>query len=412
MQEYFAVAALGIEPATAAELARLGAGSIRPVAGGVHFEADLATLYRACLWLRTPSRILRPLREFAAISAEMLYSQTRRVRWEDYLNPTRTPAVQATIAGSAARRQGGKPPGAGKNRPARGDDRSRPPKGIHHSMFAALKIKDAIVDRLRREQGARPNVDRENPDVLVHAHFSGGRCSLSLDAIGSSLHERGYRTQSAAAPLKENLAAAILELIGWDGQVPLHDPMCGSGTLVIEAALKALRIAPGLSRERFACQRWPDFDGALWQKEFDETRRQKLSQPPCPIAGTDADPSAIRIAETHARRAGVGHAIQFQSQPFEETRPPAAEPGVIVTNPPYGERLGDVTELAALYRTLGELLPRRFPGWTAWILAGNLSLARHIGLVATEKIKLFNGPIPCRLLKFAPGAIDNAEPAG
>lgn len=412
MQEYFAVAAQGIEPATAAELARLGAGNIRPAPGGVHFEADLATLYRACLWLRTPSRILRPLREFAAISAEMLYSQTRRVRWEDYLNPARTLAVQATIEGSAARRQRGKPGPPGKTRPVRGDARSAPPGGIHHSMFAALKIKDAIVDRLRREQGARPNVDRENPDVLFHAHFSGGRCSLSLDAVGSSLHERGYRTQSAAAPLKENLAAAILELIGWDGQVPLYDPMCGSGTLVIEAALKALRIAPGLARENFACHRWPDFDGALWQKSLAEARRQKLSQAPCPIVGTDADPAAIRGAETHARRAGVDQAIRFNVRAFEDAEPPAREPGVIVTNPPYGERLGEESELAGLYQKLGELLPVRFPGWTAWILAGNLSLARHIGLAAAEKIKLFNGPIPCRLLKFARTGPDGPEPTG
>jgi putative N6-adenine-specific DNA methylase len=411
MQEYFAVAALGIEPATAAELARLGAGNVRPVPGGVHFEADLATLYRACLWLRTPSRILRPLREFAAISADMLYSQTRRVRWEDYLNPTRTLAVQATIEGSAARRQRGKPVVPGKTRPGRGDERA-PPRGIHHSMFAALKIKDAIVDRLRREQGARPNVDRENPDVLVHAHFSGGRCALSLDAVGSSLHERGYRTQSAAAPLKENLAAAILELIGWDGQVPLYDPMCGSGTLVIEAALKALRIAPGLAREKFACHRWPDFDGALWQKSLDEARRQKLSQAPCLIVGTDSDPAAIRGAETHARRAGVDQAVRFRVQAIESAESPAMEPGVIVTNPPYGERLGEESELIGLYQKLGEVLSRRFPGWTAWILAGNLSLARHIGLSATEKIKLFNGPIPCRLLKFSAAAPESTKPAG
>jgi putative N6-adenine-specific DNA methylase len=402
MHEYFAVTARGVEPAAASELARLGAGNIRPVVGGVHFEGSLATLYSACLWLRTASRILRPLRDFAAQTAEMLYSQTRRVRWEDYLDPSKTLAVQATIEGAAARREHAKPQAAGRQDRRRQGDRAAPPQqGIHHSMFAALKIKDAIVDRLRREQGARPNVDRDNPDLLVHAHFAEGRCSLSLDAVGSSLHERGYRTESAAAPLKETLAAAIIELIGWEGATPLYDPMCGSGTLVIEAVLKAMRIAPGLARERFACQRWPDYDGVVWQQVFDEARRQKLANPPCEIVGSDADAKAIRAAEVHARQAGVNRAVRFIVQPLEQAQPPFAGPGVIVTNPPYGERLGDEAELTALYRRLGELLTERFGGWNAWVLAGNLTLARHIGLVATEKIKLFNGPIPCRLLKFS-----------
>jgi putative N6-adenine-specific DNA methylase len=400
MHEYFAVTARGIEPATAAELARIGAGNIRPVVGGVHFEASLATLYSACLWLRTPSRILRPLREFAAQTAEMLYSQTRRVRWEDYLNPSKTLAVQATIEGAAARREHAKPQAAGRGDRGRRVERAAPQQGIHHSMFAALKIKDAIVDRLRREQGARPNVDRDNPDVIVHAHFAEGRCSLSLDAVGSSLHERGYRSQSVAAPLKETLAAAIIELIGWDGNTPFYDPMCGSGTLVIEAALKALRIAPGLSRDRFACQRWPDYDGVVWQQVFEEARKQKLSTAPCEIVGSDAEVAAIRTAEVHAQRAGVNRAVRFIVQPLEQAQPPCAGPGTIVTNPPYGERLGDEAELTALYLRLGEVLSQRFGGWTAWVLAGNLTLARHIGLSATEKLKLFNGPIPCRLLKF------------
>lgn len=404
MHEYFAVTARGIEPAAAAELARLGAVDIRPVVGGVHFSAELATLYRACLWLRTPSRILRPLRDFAAQTADMLYSQTRRVRWEDYLDPRKTFAVHATIEGSAARRREGTNAKVVSRVNRSGAGRSpggSPEKGIHHSMFAALKIKDAIADRLRREQGARPNVDRDNPDLLVHAHFAGGRCSLSLDAIGSSLHERGYRSESAAAPLKETLAAAIIELIGWDSATPLYDPMCGSGTLVIEAALKAMRIAPGLARDRFACQRWPDYDGVVWQQAFEEARRQKLTTPPCEIVGSDADPQAIRVAEAHARRAGVGQAVRFTLQPLEQAQPPTTGPGIVVTNPPYGERLGEEEELAALYQQLGELLSERFNSWTAWILAGNLTLARYIGLTATEKIKLFNGPIPCRLLKFS-----------
>lgn len=402
MHKFFAVTAPGIEAATAAELARIGASEIVPANSGVHFSGSLETLYRACLWLRTASRILRPLREFAAGTQEMLYSQTRRVRWEDYLDPRKTLAVYATIEGMSGQREERRPPPPrrfGRDH-GRGAPRQGTQQGINNSMFAALKVKDAIVDRLRREQGARPDVDRENPDVIVHAHFSGGRCALSLDAVGPSLHARGYRSETAPAPLKETLAAAIIELTGWDGSVPLYDPFCGSGTLLIEAALKALRIAPGLSRERFACQRWPDFDGAVWHQIYDEARKQRRDPSTASIFGTDVSEEAIKIAEAHATRAGVGTAINFRTIPLEETQPPTPIPGVLVTNPPYGERLGEESQLVGVYQQLGALLKERFPQWTTWVLAGNLSLAREIGLEATEKIKLFNGPIPCRLLKF------------
>lgn len=406
MHKFFAVTAPGFEPAAAAELTRIGASEVTPVNSGVEFSGSLATLYRACLWLRTASRILRPLREFAAGTQEMLYSQTRRVRWEDYLDPRKTLAVYATIEGMSGqkeeRRPSPPPPRRGGRDFGRGAPRQASRQGIHNSMFAALKVKDAIVDRLRREQGARPDVDRENPDVIVHAHFAGGRCILSLDAVGPSLHARGYRSETAPAPLKETLAAAIIELIGWDGSVPLYDPLCGSGTLLIEAALKALRIAPGLSRERFACQRWPDFDGVVWQEVFDEVKKERRDPSTVSIWGSDVSEDAIKIAETHATRAGVGAAIQWRTIPFEETQPPTEAPGVLVTNPPYGERLGEESQLVGLYQQFGTILKERFPQWTSWVLAGNLSLAREIGLEATEKIKLFNGPIPCRLLKFPP----------
>lgn len=400
--KYFAVSARGIEPVTAAELTQLGAREVRPVFGGVHFEGDIQLLYRASLWLRTASRILRPLRDFAAQTQEMLYSQTRRVRWEDYLDPAKTLAVQATIEGGARRAEHAAASSPARQERSRGRRFDRRPErtGINNTMFAAQKIKDAIVDRLRREQGARPNVDKENPDILVHAHFAGGRCTLSLDATGSSLHERGYRLQATAAPLKETLAAAIIDLTGWDGRAPLFDPMCGSGTLVIEAAMKALRIAPGLARQSFGFQRWPEFDGKAWQRVVDETKKQKLPAPPAAIFAADADPAAVAAAEENARRAGVADAIRFEVRRFEESTPPTEQPGIIVTNPPYGARLGEEPELAKLYEQIGETLKARFRGWQAFIMAGNLSLARHIGLTATEKTKLNNGPLDCRLLKF------------
>ena len=419
--KYFAVAARGIESVTAAELEKLGAQAVRAVSGGVHFEGDMLLLFRVSLWLRTASRILRPLREFAAQNPEMLYSQTRRVRWEDYLDPSKTLAVQATIEGAAKRAEhaAGNPQGKSQEDPAarrerfRGkDSRSQPPRqGIDHSMFAALKIKDAIVDRLRREQGERPNVDKENPDILVHAHFAAGRCTLSLDATGSSLHERGYRVRATAAPLKETLAAAIIDLTGWDCRVPFFDPMCGSGTLVIEAAMKAMQMAPGLARRSFGFQRWPEFDGKAWQRVVDEARKQKLAAPPGEIVANDCDPDAIEAAMENARRAGVEQFIRFGVRQFGAMTPPTEQPGFLVTNPPYGLRIGDEAETKALYEEMSQVLKSRYAGWQVFILAGNLTLARHISLIATEKTRLNNGPLECRLLKFEIAREENGSGA-
>jgi putative N6-adenine-specific DNA methylase len=409
--KYFAVSARGIESVTAAELERLGGLEVRPVSGGVHFEGDMRLLYRAGLWLRTASRILRPLREFAAQNAAMLYSQARRVRWEDYLDPSKTLAVHATIEGAASRaekakaqspeRRGGPPRRSFARRPA--------PEGLDHTMFAALKIKDAIVDRLRREQGARPNVDKERPDVLVHAHFARGRCTLSLDATGPSLHERGYRTKTTSAPLKETLAAAIVELTGWDGRVPFFDPMCGSGTLVIEAAMKALQMAPGLARPTFGFQRWPEFDGKAWQEVVAEAREKQLAAPPSEFIATDRDSAAVDAARENARQAGVDKFIRFDVQQFGAMQPPTLEPGFLVTNPPYGARLGEESELQALYQEMSGVLQTRYGGWQVFIMAGNLGLARHITLPATQKIKLNNGPLEFRLLKFEPGPNESRQ---
>ncbi len=402
---YFAVSARGIESVTAAELEQLGAQEVRPVFGGVHFEGDMRLLFRASLWLRTASRILRPLRDFAAQNPEMLYSQTRRVRWEDYLDPTKTLAVHATIEGAANRAEHARTNPPESRGAARGkfSDKKAAPQGINHSMYAALKIKDAIVDRLRREQGARPNVDKENPDILVHAHFAGGRCTLSLDATGTSLHERGYRLKTTTAPLKETLAAAINDLTGWDGSTPYFDPMCGSGTLPIEAAMKAMRIAPGLTRASFGFQRWPQFDGKAWQEVVDEARQAKLPAPPNEIIATDCDHNAIEAALDNARRAGVEQFIKFSVRQFGAMQPPTEQPGFLVCNPPYGARLGEEAEIQALYEEMTEVLKTRYAGWQVFVMAGNLNLARHIGLPATQKIKLNNGPLDCRLLKFEIG---------
>jgi putative N6-adenine-specific DNA methylase len=398
--DYLAVVARGIEEVAAAELRLLGAANAVSVLGGVQFSADQRCLYRALLGCRTASRILRPLREFAAGTPQMVYSQTRRVRWEDYLNPSTTFAVHATIAresapghpASSTASQGGRAPAARQ--------RGSTPGWLRNSMFAAQKIKDAIVDRLRNEQGARPNVDRQHPQVLVHAHFALGRCALSLDAAGRSLHERGYRAEGGAAPMKETLAAAIIALTGWQGNCPMLDPMCGSGTLVIEAAMRALRVPPGLLRDDYLCQRWPDFDLGLWNRVRNELIAQRAEAPAVEIHAGDVDAGLVRAAQAAARRAGVESAVQFAVRRWEDWRPLGDRPGIIVTNPPYGKRLGQKGELAGFYHDLGVLLRDRFKGWTAWIFCGDLGLARNMPLVASAKFKLWNGPIVCRLMRF------------
>lgn len=405
-EKYIAIASRGVEPVTADELRRLGATEIREYVGAVHFSAHPAQFFRACLQLRTASRIVKPLKEFAAANPEMLYSQVRRIPWEIYLNAKRTLAVYATIEGSGGRSRNVND-ATRKTQPTRGG--KAPPKpggkaqGINHSQYAALKIKDAIVDRLRQELGARPNVDTINPDIRIHAFFAGGRCTLSLDATGASLHERGYRVQTTSAPLKESLAAAIIDLTGWNGTVPLYDPMCGSGTLVIEAARKAMRIHPGLNRDKFPCQRWPDHDSHLWQQTVAELKSERRDTIEAPIFASDNDPAAIKAAQANAQAAGVAHVIKFEQRRIEDSVPPTPTPGIVVVNPPYGERLGKDDALAELYRHVGQVWTERFAGWTAFFFAGNLGLTREIGLEATARYKLYNGPIDCRLLKFPLG---------
>ena len=398
---YIAISSRGLEPVTANELRRLGATQTKEYVGAVHFTATPATFYKACLSVRTVSRIVKPLKEFAAANPEMLYSQVRRIPWEIYLNAKRTLAVYATIEGSGGRSRAVDDK-TRKTTPTRGGKSLPKPggKGINHSQYAALKIKDAIVDRLRQELGARPNVDTINPDVRIHAYFAGGRCILSLDATGASLHERGYRVQNTSAPLKETLASAIIDLTGWNGKVPLYDPMCGSGTLVIEAARKALRIAPGLNRDRFACQRWPDYDSVVWQETVAALKSERLETLDVPIFASDSDPAALRAAKANATAAGVAHVIQFEQRRIEDSVPPSPTPGIVVVNPPYGERLGKDDALSELYSQIGKVWTERFKGWTAFFFAGNLGLTRDLGLEATARYKLYNGPIDCRLLKF------------
>jgi putative N6-adenine-specific DNA methylase len=368
---YFATIARGLEEVAARELETLGAGEIRTVFTGVHFTGDTALLYRVNLWSRVLFRVLVPVAEVACGDAGELYREIRRLDWEAYLDPGQTLAVHCT----------------GKNRE------------LDHTGHTALTVKNAIVDRQREREGKRSSVAREEPDIAIVVHIDGDRCSVSLDSSGRSLHRRGDHPAMGRAPLKESLAAAIVALSGWTDELPLLDPFCGSGTLPIEAARAALGIAPGLSRPEFGFQKWRDYRPELWKELVKEALSRQKSSPRATIHGSDADGEALRRAIDNARLSRVENCIRFRHEGIEGLEPPG-ERGVLIANPPYGKRLGNASELGATYRTLGDVLKRRFKGWTAYILSGNKELTQQIGLRSSRRVPLFNGPLPCTLLKY------------
>ena len=371
MNHYFATVARSLESIAAAEIESLGAKEVRPDFTGVHFVGDKATLYRVNLWARTIFRVLVPLREFYCPNSDILYQEVQKIFWGEYIQSHQTLAVNCT----------------GSN------------QKLNHTHYTALQVKNAIVDQQRRESGQRSTIDAKNPDVLVNVHIKQDRCILSLDSSGASLHRRGYRQAMGSAPLKETLAAALLDMAQWDATLPFLDPLCGSGTLPLEAGLKALNIAPGLFRQKFGFESFPDFDPQLWQMMLTEaknSRRQKLK---APIWGSDRDADVLTQAYGNAVRCGIEHQIQFTQTELASVEAPA-DSGMIICNPPYGERLGEAQELGALYKTLGDIFKQRFKGWTAFILTGNKELAKKVGLKASRRIPVYNGAIPCTLLKY------------
>src|SRR4028118_1839458 len=371
MNQYFATVARGLELIAAQELERLGAQEVRPDFTGVHFVGDLALLYRVNLWARTIFRVLVTLREFPCPDAERLYQEVQNISWEQYLQPYNTLAVNAT----------------GGN------------QKLNHTHFTALQVKNAIVDQQRRQFDERSSIDTQNPDVLVNAHIYQEHCSLSLDSSGTSLHRRGYRPAMGPAPLKETLAAALIDMAEWEPSLPFLDPLCGSGTLPLEASLKALNIAPGLFREKFGFMTWRDFDESLWDKLWAEAENSELPELKEVIAGCDRDSDMLTQARTNAQQAGISGKIQFAQTELSQVEAPA-DSGVIICNPPYGERLGDATELGDLYKLLGDVFKQRFKGWTAFVLTGNKELAKRVGLKASRRIPVYNGSIACTLLKY------------
>jgi putative N6-adenine-specific DNA methylase len=375
---WLATAARGTEPILARELEALGATDVRPGAGGVAFRGPASLARRANLWLRTANHVLLRLAEFPVGSADDLYAGAYDVRWEELLTLRTTFAVSA---------QGRAP-------------------GVHHSGFAALRVKDAAADRMRARCGARPDVDPRNPDVRIVLQLDGSRGTLFLDSSGSSLHLRGWRRRTTEAPLRETLAASIVLWSGWDRRRPLCDPLCGSGTLAVEAALWAADRAPGRHRS-FGFERWPSFGDAearTWRSLLEEadTRADAAAghdERPS-IRASDHDPEAAAAAQLHAAAAGVGKLVRVATADARRFVPPEPS-GMVLCNPPYGERLapGRAT-LDALYHALARAL--RPPGWVAIVRSGNPALPRAFGARPEGRLALRNGALRCELLRWNP----------
>jgi putative N6-adenine-specific DNA methylase len=387
---FFATCAKGTEGALRRELSALRLKAVRGDRGGVSFEGPLEAGMRACLHARTAMRVLLELARYEAPSAEALYEGARAVAWEEWLTVRTTLAVEATVSSSA----------------------------VTHSGYAALKVKDAAVDALRAKLGARPDVDAKDPDVSIVLHLARGQATLSLDLAGEPLHRRGYRAVTTEAPLKETLAAAVLLLGGADPELPFVDPLAGSGTLAIEHALRARRIAPGLSRA-FGFQRWPAYRGgpqSAWDRMKAEARALELPRAPAPIVARDLHSKAILAARRNVEAAGLAADVVVEQGDARDLEPrfPA---GTLATNPPYGERLmGGRSEgaraappaedrvqrkkLEGFYRGLAEMIARH-RGWTAILLSGSPLLERAVPLRPEVDHRLWNGPLEVHLLKYA-----------
>ena len=385
MIEFFVTAPRGLEDLLAVELTDLGLDAVRPTRGGASFSGELPDAYRACLWSRLANRVLMPLARFEAADDDALYAGVSTIDWQDHIQADASLAVDFT--GIKAQ--------------------------ITHSRFASQRVKDAIVDQFRTQTGARPSVDIKTPDIRINVHMLRDQVTVALDLSGDSLHRRGYRDHGHIAPLKENLAASVLMRADWPTLAArgggLVDPMCGSGTLLIEAAWLASDSAPGLMRTRFGFLHWPGHDASAWKDLVDQAlERQEagLKHLP-PIHGYDNDAEAVQRARDNVRQAGLAGLIEITRADLAEARPTDPDrPGLVATNPPYGERLADSHELVPLYLRLGDTLKRHFGGWRAVIVNG---AGCQIGLKPDKSWQLYNGPIECRLESFEISTHDQGE---
>ena len=383
MHQYFATCPKGLEGLLYTELQTLGAEDLRETVAGIYFSGDIAMAYRACLWSRLANKILLPLASFEADSQEALYDGVREIRWEEHLSPSGSLLVDFIGTSDA----------------------------IRNTQFGALKVKDAIVDCLRDFSGERPSVAKRDPDLRVNVRLAKNKAIVSIDLSGDSLHRRGYRVKQGSAPMKENLAAGILIRAGWPEIASqggaLLDPMCGSGTILVEAALIAADIAPGLLRGSFGFERWLNHRNDIWLELREEAFARKktgLAKENLPeIRGYDADVKVIRAAEENIVSAELDHWLRVSRKELKDFVKPthkAMDFGLVISNPPYGERLGEIESLKLLYAHMGERLRNEFQGWRAGVFTGNPELGKQMGLRADKKYKFFNGTIASELLMF------------
>ena len=382
MSQYplFATTPKAMEGILANEIKALGGQNVREKMAGVSFDGDLALAYRVCLWSRTANRVFLPLSSFEVKSQQDLYDGVKKINWFEHIKPDDSLAVSFSA----------------KNNPA-----------INNTHFGALKVKDAIVDQMRAKFNKRPNIDTDRPSIRVNVYLHNETAQLSLDLSGESLHKRGYRDVSIAAPIKENLAAAILLRAGWPQIAAqggsLLDPMCGSGTMLLEGAMIAADYAPGLQRDYFGFLGWKKHDAELWQSLLDEAKQRRdigLSKLPV-IVGFDQDRRTVATALQHVENAGLAGKIHIERRDIADATAAESWPkGLIACNPPYGERLGDEAETSELYRRFGEVLKQRFVGWQVAMIISNPELGFRLGVRSQKPITLFNGALECKLLRF------------
>lgn len=359
----------GLEPVLAAELQGLGAEAPEPLTRGARIRGDLKMLYSINYNCRTALRVLVPLKCYPASNDKMLYEGAYEIPWEDYLLRGQTFAIDSVISYSS----------------------------FQHSGYVSLKVKDAITDRFREKVGSRPSVDKNQPDLKINVRIFRDECTISLDSSGDSLHIRRYRQASVEAPLSEVLASGLLLLSGWDRQTPLVDPMCGSGTILTEAALMASRIPSGYFRKHYSFMRWPVFSPRLW-KQVKEAHDAGIVRPDLRLFGSDKDRRAFEATRKNLEAAGVTRMVRLRLSAFEGLEPPVSN-GFMVTNPPYGERL-KVEDMIEFYKKIGDILKQKYSGYTAWILGSDLEAIKFIGLHPSKKIQVMNGQLECRFLRF------------
>ena len=358
----------GLEEVLATELVAMGANNVQLQRRAVSFTGNKELMYKANMQLRTASRVLKPIAAFKALNPDEVYEQVKKIDWEKYMSVDTTFAIDSTVFSDEFR----------------------------HSMFVAYRVKDAIADRFMEKQNKRPSVRLDNPQLMINIHIAQNQCTISLDSSGESLHKRGYRVAQTDAPLNEALAAGMLLMSGWEGKTDFIDPMCGSGTLLIEAALIALNIPPGVFRREFAFEKWSDFDSELFDDVYNDDSLERPFEHK--IYGSDISPLAIKIADKNVRSAGLNKYIELKVLPVQQLEAPS-DHCMMVTNPPYGERITS-PDIFGLYASLGTVLKHKFAGSSAWVISSHEECLDKIGLKPSKKVQLLNGSLDCLYCQY------------